>query len=87
MAGSSRARPFARRVDDIEPFRVVEVLARATELARAGRDIVHLAAGEPDFATAAPTTRRLPASLNCARRCRRITSRTMAWTSRPLGSW
>ena len=54
MAGSSRARPFARRVDDIEPFRVVEVLARATELARSGRDIVHLAAGEPDFATAAP---------------------------------
>jgi aspartate/methionine/tyrosine aminotransferase len=33
---------------------VVEVLARATELAAAGRDIVHLAAGEPDFATAAP---------------------------------
>ncbi len=39
---------------DIEPFRVVEVLTRATELAAAGRDIVHLAAGEPDFATAAP---------------------------------
>ncbi len=54
MTGSSRSRPFARRVDDIEPFRVVEVLARATELARSGRDIVHLAAGEPDFATAPP---------------------------------
>ncbi|MEM1113761.1 MAG: pyridoxal phosphate-dependent aminotransferase [Pseudomonadota bacterium] len=45
---------FADRVAEIEPFRVVEVLARATELERAGRDIVHLAAGEPDFATAAP---------------------------------
>jgi len=41
-------------VDEIEPFRVVEVLARATELAAAGRDIVHMAAGEPDFPTAAP---------------------------------
>jgi len=47
-------RGFARRVQDIAPFRVVEVLSRATELAAAGRDIVHLAAGEPDFATADP---------------------------------
>ena len=47
-------RGFARRIDEIEPFRVVEVLARATELAAGGADIVHMAAGEPDFATAAP---------------------------------
>lgn len=45
---------FADRVAEIEPFRVVEVLERATELATAGRDIVHMAAGEPDFATAGP---------------------------------
>ncbi len=47
-------RGFARRVDEIEPFRVVEVLARATELAAGGADIVHMAAGEPDFPTAEP---------------------------------
>ena len=47
-------RGFADRVADIEPFRVVEVLSRATALAAQGRDIVHLAAGEPDFATAQP---------------------------------
>ena len=47
-------RPFARRMADIEPFRVVEVLSRATALEAQGRDIVHLGAGEPDFATAAP---------------------------------
>jgi len=47
-------RPFARRLVDIEPFRVVEVLTRAKQLAAQGRDIVHLEAGEPDFATAAP---------------------------------
>jgi len=47
-------RGFARRVDEIEPFRVVEVLGRATELAAGGADIVHMAAGEPDFPTAKP---------------------------------
>lgn len=45
---------FAARVADIEPFRVVEVLERAMALAAEGADIVHMAAGEPDFATAAP---------------------------------
>ena len=54
MTDSYKPRGFAQRVDEIEPFRVVEVLTRATELAAAGRDIVHMAAGEPDFATAAP---------------------------------
>jgi len=54
MAQEQRPGGFARRVAEIEPFRVVEVLARATQLAAAGRDIVHLAAGEPDFATAGP---------------------------------
>lgn len=45
---------FADRVAEIEPFRVVEVLERATQLAAGGADIVHMAAGEPDFSTAAP---------------------------------
>lgn len=47
-------RGFAARIDEIEPFRVVEVLERAMALAAQGADIVHMAAGEPDFATAAP---------------------------------
>ncbi len=53
---NSKRRPqgFAQRMTEIEPFRVVEVLARATELAAQGADIVHMAAGEPDFATAEP---------------------------------
>jgi aspartate/methionine/tyrosine aminotransferase len=54
MDADQRPGGFARRVAEIEPFYVVEVLTRATELAASGRDIVHLAAGEPDFATAAP---------------------------------
>ncbi len=50
-------RKFADRLADIEPFRVVEVLTRAKALAAAGRDIVHMEAGEPDFATAEPIIR------------------------------
>jgi len=52
--GGGVNRGFSRRVRDIKPFRVVEVLARAKELEQQGRDIVHLEVGEPDFATAAP---------------------------------
>lgn len=54
MSDNERPGGYARRVAEIEPFYVVEVLGRATELAAAGRDIVHMAAGEPDFATATP---------------------------------
>lgn len=45
---------FAKRVKEIEPFRVVEVLDRAKALEAEGRDIIHLEAGEPDFTTAQP---------------------------------
>ncbi|NTV96556.1 MAG: pyridoxal phosphate-dependent aminotransferase [Thiobacillus sp.] len=41
----------ARRLDDIEPFRVMAVLERAKAMQAAGRDIVHMEVGEPDFAT------------------------------------
>ncbi|MGJ8686694.1 MAG: pyridoxal phosphate-dependent aminotransferase, partial [Spongiibacteraceae bacterium] len=54
---------YARRVADIEPFRVVEVLTRAKILEAAGRDIVHMEAGEPDFSTAAPIIAAAQASL------------------------
>jgi aspartate/methionine/tyrosine aminotransferase len=45
---------FSQRMNDIEPFRVVEVLTRAKELETQGRSIMHLEAGEPDFDTAQP---------------------------------
>jgi len=44
----------APRVDDIAPFHVMELLARAKELEAAGRDIAHMEVGEPDFPTPAP---------------------------------
>ena len=46
--------PIARRMRDIEPFHVMEVLARAKALEAQGRDIVHMEIGEPDFATPRP---------------------------------
>ncbi|MFO7594364.1 MAG: pyridoxal phosphate-dependent aminotransferase [Pseudomonadota bacterium] len=47
-------RPIARRMGDIEPFHVMELLARARELEAAGRSIVHMEIGEPDFTTPQP---------------------------------
>lgn len=43
---------LAKRLDAIEPFRVMAILDRAKAMAAAGRDIVHLEVGEPDFPTA-----------------------------------
>lgn len=48
---------LAARVHDIEPFHVMELLARARELEAEGHSIVHMEIGEPDFATAEPIIR------------------------------
>ncbi len=44
----------ARRLAEIEPFHVVELLTRARQLEAEGRDIIHMEVGEPDFPTPAP---------------------------------
>ncbi|MCB1889281.1 MAG: pyridoxal phosphate-dependent aminotransferase [Rhodocyclaceae bacterium] len=44
----------ARRLDDIQPFHVMELLRRARELEAMGRDIIHMEVGEPDFPTPPP---------------------------------
>ena len=43
----------ARRAAEIQPFVVMDVLARAHQLEAAGRQVIHMEIGEPDF-TAAP---------------------------------
>jgi len=43
----------ARRTAEIQPFVVMDVLARARQLEAAGRQVVHMEIGEPDF-TAPP---------------------------------
>jgi aspartate/methionine/tyrosine aminotransferase len=54
MTDEAPAAAVARRMDDIAPFHVMDVLARARALERGGRSIVHMEIGEPDFATPAP---------------------------------
>ncbi len=55
MAGmTDLTAPIAARMTDIQPFHVMALLARARELEAAGRSIVHMEIGEPDFATAQP---------------------------------
>ncbi len=44
----------ARRVGDIAPFHVMEVQTAARALEAAGRSVVHMEIGEPDFPTPAP---------------------------------
>jgi aspartate/methionine/tyrosine aminotransferase len=39
------------RAERLPPFIVMDVLERAQELARAGKDVIHLEVGEPDFDT------------------------------------
>jgi aspartate/methionine/tyrosine aminotransferase len=46
--------PIARRMTDIAPFHVMELMARAKALEAQGRDIVHMEVGEPDFPTPQP---------------------------------
>ncbi len=49
--------PRAERMQDIQPFRVMELLARARQLEAGGRDIVHMEIGEPDFPSPEPVIR------------------------------
>src|SRR5256885_1878922 len=44
----------ARRAEEIEPFEVMDVLSRAHALEAAGRRVVHMEIGEPDFTAPAP---------------------------------
>jgi len=45
---------IAARMAAIEPFRVMDILARARVLEAQGRSIVHMEVGEPDFPTPRP---------------------------------
>lgn len=44
----------AARVAGIAPFHVMEIFARARALEAAGRSVIHMEIGEPDFSTPAP---------------------------------
>ncbi len=42
---------IAKRLDQIQPFYVMDILARVKQMEAAGEDIIHMEVGEPDFAT------------------------------------
>lgn len=44
----------ADRISRIAPFHVMAILAKARAMQAAGRDIIHMEVGEPDFTTPAP---------------------------------
>src|SRR6185295_13462350 len=46
--------PTARRAQEIEPFEVMDVLSRAHALEAAGRRVLHMEIGEPDFTAPEP---------------------------------
>ncbi|MFN3629077.1 MAG: pyridoxal phosphate-dependent aminotransferase [Casimicrobiaceae bacterium] len=48
----------ARRLRDVAPFHVMEIASRARALEAAGRSVVHLEIGEPDFASPPPVLAR-----------------------------
>ena len=45
---------IAKRMQEVHGEAAFQMLARATELERQGRSIIHLEIGEPDFDTPAP---------------------------------
>jgi aspartate/methionine/tyrosine aminotransferase len=49
--------PLAARAARIEPFHVMEVVKQAEALERAGRSVIHLSIGEPDFTATEPVQR------------------------------
>ncbi|HXH04761.1 MAG TPA: pyridoxal phosphate-dependent aminotransferase [Candidatus Competibacteraceae bacterium] len=51
---SAPVTPLARRMADIAPFHVMELLARAKQLEAQGRSVIHMEVGEPDFVTCRP---------------------------------
>ncbi len=54
---------YSRRSDEIAPFHVMSLLARANALEQAGHDVIHLEIGEPDFTTSEPIVRAGQAAL------------------------
>jgi aspartate/methionine/tyrosine aminotransferase len=56
-------RPVARKMAEIEPFRVMDVMTRAAALEREGRSVIHMEVGEPDFPTPEPVRRAAAAAL------------------------
>jgi len=58
---------ISKKAREVKPFIVMDVMARAEELERAGESMVHLEVGEPDFDTPAVVSRAAVEALNESR--------------------
>ncbi|WP_186109488.1 pyridoxal phosphate-dependent aminotransferase [Burkholderia gladioli] len=54
---------LASRVDAIQPFYVMEVVKQAARLEQAGRDVIHMSIGEPDFTAPEPVVEAAAAAM------------------------
>ena len=54
MSAQNSVSVSTKRAADVRPFQVMAILAEAQALQAAGRDIIHLEVGEPDFPTPEP---------------------------------
>ena len=59
--------PLAERLAAIEPFYVMELVKQADRLAAAGRSIIHLSIGEPDFTAPPPVLAALSEAMAAGR--------------------
>lgn len=58
---------LAARLDNIAPFHVMELAKMAAELEQAGRHIIHMGIGEPDFTAPAPVIEAAVAAMHDGR--------------------
>ncbi|PEH84555.1 pyridoxal phosphate-dependent aminotransferase [Burkholderia gladioli] len=70
---------LASRVDVIQPFYVMEVVKQAARLEQAGRDVIHMSIGEPDFTAPEPVVEAAAAAMR-----RGVTQYTSALGIAPL---
>ncbi|MBI0326088.1 pyridoxal phosphate-dependent aminotransferase [Burkholderia plantarii] len=70
---------LASRVDAIQPFYVMEVVKQAALLEQAGRDVIHMSIGEPDFTAPEPVVEAAAAAMR-----RGVTQYTSALGITPL---
>jgi aspartate/methionine/tyrosine aminotransferase len=66
-AGDDRNVRVAQRIEEIRPFHVMDVLARARALERAGQSVIHMEIGEPDFSTPIPVVEAAIAALRAGK--------------------
>lgn len=58
---------LSQRAQQVAPFQVMRLLTQAQALQAAGRDIIHMEVGEPDFATPEPIVAAAQAALSASR--------------------